>query len=146
MINWGVPWWLNRLKIWPLSLLCCCDAGLIPGPGTSACCGTAKTKQTPPNMNQYLKSKEKRTQHFDFPWKCGPLAGLTIQYGKNYLKLVSEPVYWQATTQHSQKCPGHSLDLELSNSPLLWRNIFFNLFMVIFLPNLWMTSVIWIVL
>ena len=37
----GVPWWLRRLRIWGChcsGLGHSCGTGLIPGPGTSACC------------------------------------------------------------------------------------------------------------
>jgi len=39
----GVPWWPSRLKIWCYH---CCGVGLIPGPGTSACCRYGKTTTT----------------------------------------------------------------------------------------------------
>jgi len=34
---------------------CCCGVGLIPGPGTSTCCGCGQTKKTKQNKKEYLR-------------------------------------------------------------------------------------------
>ena len=51
--NDGVPWWLNRLRIWHYychGSVCCCGEGLIPGPGTSSCCWCSPSKITKMNI------------------------------------------------------------------------------------------------
>ena len=58
----GVPWWLSRLGIQCChyyGLGHCCGAGLIPDPGTSACCGHSK-KQT--NKQKNPKKTQNKTK------------------------------------------------------------------------------------
>ena len=44
----GIPWWLSGFRIW-LCHCCgsdhCCGVCLIPGPGTSACCGSSSPQK-----------------------------------------------------------------------------------------------------
>ena len=44
----GVPWWLSGLRLWHCHCCgCgyCCDSGLIPGLGNSACCRYSQKKK-----------------------------------------------------------------------------------------------------
>ena len=49
----GVPWWLNRLKIWHChchGLGCCCGIGSVPSSGTSKCQGCSQNKTVKKSM------------------------------------------------------------------------------------------------
>ena len=57
----GVPLWCSGLRIWCghySSSRCCCSTGLIPDPGTSACCGCSQKQ----NKNK-LKQTNKQTKN-----------------------------------------------------------------------------------
>ena len=52
-----VPWWLRRLRNQHFH---CCGGSLIPGPGTSTCCGRGQKKKKKKEGKKKRKTEKKR--------------------------------------------------------------------------------------
>ena len=50
----GVPWWFSRLRTWHCY---CCDSGLVPDLGISACHGCTPATTHPQQKNIYESLK-----------------------------------------------------------------------------------------